>query len=349
MSDWHWKRLENPWRATHDTKAVWALSEWRDHLYLGTRNLKDGGEILRSSDGEHWEDLIEPGFDNRHNHDIYGLVAFRGMLYAGTYNGIHRGLEPSLPVTGGQVWRSRDGRDWQCVVDDGFGDQHNQDIFNLAAFGDHIYVGTFNPDSGAEIWRSDDGTQWHRVFKAESNQQDYVRAFAIMADKLYASGGKLSPFALYETDDGLNWTDVVRGRMPERLTDGMRVAVVDDVLIASLAQWRTGPVEIWRYAQDSWDLISEPGFGFPENQLAGAMAVDHDRVVLATENEKTGTQVWLCDDPRNPSWRQINESGFGDSRNALCVFGTRWFRDRLYVGTATNASDWSAQLWVGTD
>ena len=348
MSNWHWRRIKDPWRARGAT-VVFALDSWRGQLYLGTRHLGGGGELLRSDDGEQWEAVAEPGFGDPNNHDIYGLVGFRDMLYAGTYNGVYQRMKLSLPVSGGQVWRSGDGRHWKCVVGDGFGDPQNQDMFNFVEFNDHLYVGTYHAVGGAEIWRSPDGSKWVRVFKANSPQQDYIRAFAKIGQKLYASIGKLAPFVLYETSNGVNWRDTVQRQVPEHLTDGTRVAVVNDVLVAAVAKWHTGPVEMWRYHQDRWERISEPGFGVPSNVLAGGMTVHENRVVVATWNELLGTQVWICDDLRHPSWHQINESGFGEPRNAGCMFGMSSYKNNLYVGTATNDLNWESQLWVGTE
>jgi hypothetical protein len=43
--------------------------------------------------------------------------------------------------------------EWEPVSDFGFGDAGNKTIFEMAGFGDHLYVGTFNLE-GFQIWRS---------------------------------------------------------------------------------------------------------------------------------------------------------------------------------------------------
>ena len=349
MGIWHWERVDNPWKDPENTTSVFALNPWRGHLYLGTRNLINGGEALRSADGVHWQSIAPQGFGRASNRDLYGFVGFKDMLYAGTYNAV-LGDRHTESDTGAEIWRSPNGSDWEPVVQDGFGDRHNQDMFNFAAFAGHLYVGTWNPVSGAEIWRSPDGSDWQQVFKAAAKENDYIRAFVTMGGRLYASTGKLAPYALYETSDGVHWTDVVRGRLPDYLTDGFRIAAVGDALVATLTQWYADrPVEVWRYCRDHWDSISEPGFGFADNHLAGGLTVDRGRVALATWNEKRGTQVWICDDVMHPAWLQINQDGFGDRCNLGCVFGMTSFADRLYVGTAMHRQHRASQLWAGIE
>jgi hypothetical protein len=347
-SEWQWRQVDLPLGDPANTSNVFALNGWKHHLYLGTRNLVNGGEIFRSRDGVAWEVAGEPGFGNEFNRDIYGFVGFQDHLYAGTYNGIHKGKETE-PVTGAQVWRSLDGESWECVVQDGYGDPNNQDTFNLVTFWGHLYVGTFNPVSGAEIHRSKDGRRWERVYKTGSASQDYIRAFGIMDGKLYAAIGKLGPVALLETTNGTDWTDVSAGRVPDHLTDIFRIAVVEETLVAAMTKWGDAPLEMWRYRGGTWDPIGEPGFGNANNVLAGGLAVHRDRIAAATWNEIEGTQVWLCDDLNNPDWRQINENGFGDPRNVGCVFGMTVFGDNLYVGTTTIHDGFASQLWVGDD
>ena len=349
MNTWHWQRVENPWQEPENTTAVFALNAWRGHLYLGTRNLHNGGEVLRSADGIHWHSIAAQGFGDAANRDIYGFVGFKDMLYAGTYNAV-RGDHHTESDRGAEIWRSASGTDWEPVVQDGFGDRHNQDMFNFAAFAGHLYAGTWNPVSGAEIWRSLDGTSWAQVFKAAAKECDYVRAFATTGGRLYASMGKLAPYALYETDDGVHWRDVVRGRLPDYLTDGMRIGVIDDSLVATLTHWHSDrPVEVWRYHRDCWERINEPGFGYADNHMAGGLTAYRGHVALATWNEQRGTQVWICDDVLHPVWSQINQDGFGDPCNLGCVFGMTSFGDRIYVGTAMHRGHRASQLWAGVE
>ena len=108
VNTWHWQRVENPWQEPENTTAVFALNAWRGHLYLGTRNLHNGGEVLRSADGIHWHSIAAQGFGDAANRDIYGFVGFKDMLYAGTYNAV-RGDHHTESDRGAEIWRSASG------------------------------------------------------------------------------------------------------------------------------------------------------------------------------------------------------------------------------------------------
>ena len=77
VNTWHWQRVENPWQEPENTTVVFALNAWRGYLYLGTRNLHNGGEVLRSADGIYWHSIAAQGFGDAANRDIYGFVGFR--------------------------------------------------------------------------------------------------------------------------------------------------------------------------------------------------------------------------------------------------------------------------------
>src|SRR3990172_305823 len=73
-----------------------ALTGWQEHLYFGTEG---GGRIFRSEDGISWNEVADTGHDK-----VYGITAYQGSLYAGTYN-----PQP-------QIWRSADGLHWSRVA-----------------------------------------------------------------------------------------------------------------------------------------------------------------------------------------------------------------------------------------
>ena len=120
MNTWQWQRVENPWQEPENTTVVFALNAWRGYLYPGTRNLHNGGEVLRSADGIYWHSIAAQGFGDAANRDIYGFVGFKDMLYAGTYNAV-RGEHHTESDRGAEIWRSASGTDWEPVVQDGFG------------------------------------------------------------------------------------------------------------------------------------------------------------------------------------------------------------------------------------
>lgn len=74
----------------------WAITEWQGKLYLGTFNsglygglygpvpLDGRAELWCSSDGEHWDILMDDGFDSRFTYGIRNILATEDTLYFGT-------------------------------------------------------------------------------------------------------------------------------------------------------------------------------------------------------------------------------------------------------------------------
>ena len=84
-------------------------------LYISFRNVVEGGQIWRSSNGVDWSLVMQGGFDDVNNGRPYGLIVADKALYVVFSNS----------VTGAQVWRTFDGAFWQRANLDGWGDPGN--------------------------------------------------------------------------------------------------------------------------------------------------------------------------------------------------------------------------------
>lgn len=138
-----------------------------------------GGEVASSPDGTHWQLTGGDGFGNPDNTDISGFAAFRGALYAGTFNASQ----------GAEVWRTFDGKSWQRVAVGGFGDAHNTVVHELIVFDHQLYAGTENDTEGGEIFRTADGTNWSlaNVPGFGTGEQQRIRSFFEFGGFLYAN------------------------------------------------------------------------------------------------------------------------------------------------------------------
>jgi hypothetical protein len=122
------------------------LGTFAGQLYAGTRNDSTGGQVWRSGNGSSWLPVVFDGFGNPNNAKIEGLYPLGDRLYAVTNN----------PVNGLEVWRSPDGLSWSQVSLDGLGDSNNDaTLWNnaTAAYGDSLFLGTWNEANGGEVWR----------------------------------------------------------------------------------------------------------------------------------------------------------------------------------------------------
>lgn len=143
--------------------------ESKPALFVGTWSPARGPGplILRSEDGRHFEPTCEPGLVGLPVTTIRALMPFKDRMYttpAGSRGG-------NTNVSGHAViYESRDPArgGWEPVSEFGFGDIENKSLHEIAAFGDHLYVGTLN-NNGFQLWRSTcEGTppyEWERVLE----------------------------------------------------------------------------------------------------------------------------------------------------------------------------------------
>ena len=191
------------------------IVEFEGQLYLGTENKETGAEVWRAPVEEAGS---EKGWKRVLGDDVsrswYAeLTEFDGWIYAGTLM-THTGLAESQAEAdhaGCRVLRSRDGEEWEIVVEDSFGDPMNNGIISMAVFEGRIYIGTSNTQGG-EIHSSADGLQWERCFKGEGDPQRNWHAWKlyVFRGRLYAGIGRLaeiwwSGLGMFSSADGKEW------------------------------------------------------------------------------------------------------------------------------------------------
>jgi transposase-like protein len=130
--------------ATIDTtvKTITYFYVWNNKIYFAT----DGrGQLWESTDGIRFtKNSSSPSF-------IACIVDFQGYLYVTTNNN----------TTGGQLWRTSDGVNWQTITNNAFG--KGSSVVELhsmhTSFGKIWITGYTDPTTAvlSPIWRSDDG------------------------------------------------------------------------------------------------------------------------------------------------------------------------------------------------
>ncbi|WP_051871061.1 hypothetical protein [Chloroflexus sp. MS-G] len=139
------------------TYDIAALAAFQNHLYAGTGRYDfsaktyPGGQVWRCSqssdcdEASDWELVVSDGFGNPDNINVSALHVFDGYLYAIPYN-FRTGLE---------VWRTKDGTNWEQVGLAGLGDSNNSGTYwnnSIATFNNRLYIGTTNDANGGEVW-----------------------------------------------------------------------------------------------------------------------------------------------------------------------------------------------------
>ena len=159
-----------------DNTGAWSIEIFNDYLYVGTMNwdFSDNGgcEVWRSSDGLHWEQVVDHGFrefmsdtdleKEAINTYAWTMKEYHNELYMGTFNS--RLWFNNEKGTGCQLWKTADGVHWQKVAlprgrihsgtKDGFGEAENYGIRSMVIYNDELYIGvasSFFHGHGCEI------------------------------------------------------------------------------------------------------------------------------------------------------------------------------------------------------
>ncbi len=331
----NWKQVNLNGFGNRSIAMASSIAEFESQLYVGTANWGDGGNIWRSTDGEHWTSVsnsLDPGST------ITDLEQFGGQLYAAI----------SWGQSAGQIWRSEDGTNWSQVVENGFNNAANGGVHRLIEFNGYLYAGTSNSDSGTEIWRSSSGDTglWNKVVDGGngdgSNYQ--INTFEIFNGYLYTGTENTNDGAeIWRTNNGTSWQQANLNGFGD--SDNVHIGsivVFNDMLYASTQNGNGA--EIWRSANGiNWTKVIDGGLGNPNNIKIESLYVFDGQLFAASNNETTGVNVWKSVD--GASFEQINIDGFGDSNNFVTLWNTATidFNDQFYIGTRNDAN--GGELW----
>lgn len=128
----------------NNNTLVYHMIEFKDALYVGTGNFREGFAVYRSFDGVSFEQVDENGFGNSGNNFAWRFHVFEDQLYLGTnYDAPGYG--------GGSLFRTDDGETWESLVGEdgaydlaGFNDVRNWGVRSFATYEDELYIGTAN-------------------------------------------------------------------------------------------------------------------------------------------------------------------------------------------------------------
>jgi SAM-dependent methyltransferase len=128
-------------------------------LYVPTMGSHQTPEatLLRSIDGETFEEVSEPGlrFPEAYKpRGVRALIQFRGLMFTAPAVGA-TAREPNKAgymVIAVNADPSNDR--WQLACEPGFGTPNNATVFDMEVFDDHLYAGTMNPNEGFQIWKT---------------------------------------------------------------------------------------------------------------------------------------------------------------------------------------------------
>ena len=351
---------------------VGVLINYKNYLYAGLRNQKEGCQIWRTQDLINWVNVVDGGFGNIHNVGAWSAVIFNDSLYIGTMN-FNDGCE---------LFKTRDGVNWYEVVGgnsatkSGFGTKQNFYAWSMCEYHSELYVGTDNLNGGGELWKTNDGASWKPVLasptwiQAKLQGAEYPRGFS---RGLINYRGGIRTMAVYHDElyVGLAAEDAsVRISLPHMGAIGL-IYQQFPFLIHPLKRLCTMGCEIWKFNNETnkWTRVvggllggnTSGGFGdwkneypwsmisFDDNLYVGTLHpdpldinIDRNRLIRSSITMVTPSgkgEIWRYD---GTQWEKINNDGFGDAYN-IGIRNIKDYKGALIAGTMNLAT--GCELW----
>ncbi|MEM2921819.1 MAG: hypothetical protein QXF26_05825, partial [Candidatus Bathyarchaeia archaeon] len=200
------------------------------------------------------------------------------------------------PASGGEVWRSIDGVEWEKTVDDGFGEAVNEASYPQLVFRDQLYVVTFNLN-GLNIFRSSDGEVWEKVVENGFGYGKYRNIYGVLREiggTLYLSTfstPKIGAFQIWKSNDGKDWTQVGQTGFGNENNHGAGISICSDGLMyVSTLNFLDG-LEVWR-SKDclKWEMIFKEEHG-SETHVGGGL-IEFNNYLYMHIYDRDGLQIW---------------------------------------------------------
>lgn len=292
------------------------LLVFNDRLVVGVANTKTGAQIWVSDDGRSFRQVVAGGMGDAKNTGIslpngprYVGPVFQGRLYVGVTN----------PTSGGEIWRTADGLQWERVADTGLGRRTNTVITPGLVFEDRLYAvtttgGSLDTLTGLEVFRTSDGSTWEKVVSAgfdagpERNVSGQLLEFK---GRLFLASDTMDPrllipsqpserlaprgFQLRVTTDGKQWTQVGKDGFGADSSLYGALSSIGGTAYLAAYDYHLGD-QLWRSTDgDTWELVfREP---VPSWFSMGGGPVDFGRYLYWVDNDlKRGVEVWRTDD-----------------------------------------------------
>ncbi|HMP77416.1 MAG TPA: hypothetical protein PKE12_14060 [Kiritimatiellia bacterium] len=308
-----------------------------------------GPMLLRSTDGEHFEPIPMAGALASQFSTFRPMVVMEDGRLITAPTG-RTGSANSAGVALVMETNDPRGQTWTQVNENNFGDDHNETIFEMAAFNGHVYAGTLNPE-GFQLWKTDalgkPPYTWKRVLKRGGDRgpvNEGVGSLCVFNNALYVgsvinNGGYdrkygigPAPVEIIRVHPDDSW-DLVMG--DGRLTDdGMKMPLSGlgggfDKFFNSYL-WRMCVHDGWLYAGTfAWSALLHyiPRDKWPD---AAKSLFDKDRTKMIVDRVG-GFDLWRT---RNgATWLPVTQNGFGNTYN----WGVRTMASSpygLFVGIA---------------
>ena len=284
---------------------------FNDHLIVMVSGAANGPQIRVSDDGLTFRQTVSEGLGDKENtgfQTVREQPVLDGKLYLGTSN----------PSTGGEIWRTPDGLQWERVADKGLERSLNTSLHPFLVFSGQLYaigvsVGGLDKLKGLEVYRSADGTSWQKVVTdgfAQGKERNVAGSLVEFGGRLYLTASTMDPrilmpshpsermaprgFQLWVSDDGAKWTQVGKDGFGASTSLYATMTVIGDIAYLSALDYHKGS-QLWRSTDgQDWELIyREPD---PSFFSMGGGAIDFKGHLIWTDhNLVRGLEIWRSD------------------------------------------------------
>lgn len=276
-----------------------------------------------NSTGEWTENTDSTLVQNNEDTQVASIVKVQDKIYVALKN----------ETDGVEVWaKDISNTDaWNQVNENGFGDSNNVTGI-LYTDGSTVYAAAENSAGNAQIWASsDEGENWSQL--GETGLGDNVEKITAASTKnidgvlnyiIGTNEGKL-----YSSTDSITWTLIndfsSKITALEKFKGRLIIAVKDEDNGAKLYKSK----DLVNFSK-----IAENGFGNANNTEITMMKKSKNghRLIVATNNETTGLEIWSTNKLLEDSWVQSFSAGINNANNTK-VGDYIWYKGDRYVST----------------
>jgi len=307
-------------------EQVWGLAVHESALYAGVGGQSDTlGSIWQLKD-QAWKD-VTPWKNEAMR--VPSLLSSGDYLYAATNS-----LDSSP-----QIWRSKDGLEWESIVNFGV---DAQALFDLTAYDGGICVGVYRPTADGEVWCSHNNWQeplWRIPAK-------YPYELEVHRGALHVGTGY--PAAVFRLD---------RNRSPEQVASFQDGALIVESLLSYRGRLVLGlGREFWQKPDAPPIYWLGPFGASPAGRSApGAWRISHNfnamieyrgHLLASTGSFYGETAIWALRNGR--AWEPFAASELREELDAMSgradwIYNMLTDGDRLYVATAGDPG--SPSIW----
>ncbi len=319
-----------------------------------------------ATDTPGWHQVNLNGFGRQYAPFVQAVASFKvgetSYLFASAYNSLTQVAE---------LYRMDSNGNWSLVMNDGFGDPHNQAIGDLFVFEDGLYASTWNATSGGQLYRTTDGTTWTQVGLPDLDTWD--AEIDVMQDfdgKLYIGsavyGGGAPPHGARIIACDMSGPSADCSKVFEATDSStnavLSMAVMGNWLYAGMASAAGG--QIYRCLNTAcsttgdWQQVFTDGKWHRPQPTPGCLpwrvynVGGTDQLFAGVANAASGARVYesACNDTRCPGWTQVNPDGFGSDKNSD-VNAFKVYGDAGKLLAITHNETTGLQIWGydGTD